>query len=75
MAVVESFRATARLINVDGFERYMAAYYPAPPAPYRKVIDLLREQFGPEVVLESTSRICYLALNGDAGRQLLDVHG
>jgi len=65
MAVVEGFRATATNCTPASFVEHLETFYGTSPSPYRRVIDIVRSTFDNETALESTSRLCFLALNGD----------
>lgn len=66
MAVVESFRATSINPASSDFVKYVETYYFARESPYRRVIDIIRTTFDDQTAFESTSRICFLSLNGDS---------
>jgi hypothetical protein len=65
MAVVESFRATSTIVSPQRFGSYLQAFFPDPASTYRRVIDLVAHEFDLETALSLTSRLCFLALNGD----------
>jgi hypothetical protein len=65
MAVVESFRATSTFVSPSSFGAYLQGFFPDPASVYRRVIDVVVREFDLETALCLTSRLCFLALNGD----------
>ena len=65
MAVTESFRSTEPEINTEAFRRYLQRCFPDPNSVYRRVLSVVADRFGDETALQTTSRLCFLALNGD----------
>jgi hypothetical protein len=65
MAVVESLRSMSAELSASEFINYVETYYRNSESVYRRVIDIIRTTFNDLTAFESTSRICFLALNGD----------
>jgi hypothetical protein len=64
MAVTESFRCTAPVVDTAAFRRYLEMCFP-PDSVYRRALTVMAKYFDEETALQVTSRVCFLALNGD----------
>jgi hypothetical protein len=73
MAVTESFRATSPEVTPSTFSQYLEEAFPDPASSYRKALSVVISKFGPEIALETTSRLCFLALNGDTPAQSFSI--
>ena len=65
MAVTESFRSTVPQVSSAAFREYLGICFPDPDSVYRRVLTIVRDRFGEDAALDLTSRLCFLALNGD----------
>ena len=65
MAVTESFRCTAPVVDTAAFRRYLEMCFPELDSVYRRALTVMAECFNEETALQVTSRLCFLALNGD----------
>ncbi len=67
MAVTEGFRATVgpRENGGPAFTAFLHREFPVADSPYRRVLDIVAKEFGPDAAYDLTPKLCFLALNGD----------
>jgi hypothetical protein len=65
MAVTESFRSTATQVDTAAFRQYLEMCFPDLNSVYRRALAVVAQRFNEETALQLTSRLCFLALNGD----------